>query len=126
MKTTVTAIKTIEDVAGKMYNGKMMPAQKRIVWNDETGRNISGWVNINLFDAKEWVVGGKPDVEIYQSADGKFWNFKMSTPTTKAAAQTTQGIAQVLALCTEMNERLKHIEGKVLPVAVNSTHPFES
>lgn len=82
----------------------------------------ANWKNGDVVDvivsSKEW--------------QGKtYLNFEMPQAAAKkeVAQQGTMlvgGLAQVLALCTEMNERLKNIEGKVLPVAVNSTHPFES
>lgn len=122
MKLKITALE-VKDTVSKFDSNK---PQKVVTFSDENGRKISMWLDVPLYKQEEWKVGGStPDLDVYQK--GQYWNAKLSgTGKSFSSAQTTQGIAQVLALCTEMNDRLKNIEGKVLPVAVNSTHPFES
>lgn len=121
MKLKVASL-TVEDAAGK-YG-----PQKKIIFTEDNGRRISGWIAEKAYNADEWKIGtSTPEIEVAQN--GNFWNFKLpsNSPAAKATQQTTQASAQILALLTEVNERLKVLEKRVISIEPTSTvHPFES
>lgn len=81
-----------------------------------------------------WKTGDTVDVVVTSKEwQGKtYLNFEMPQAAAKkeVAQQGTQlvsGLAQVLALLTEVNERLKVLEKRVISIEPTSTvHPFES
>ena len=105
-KTRINQILKIEDTEGQ-YG-----PQKRIMFKDDQGRSISGWVPLDRYNPQEWKEGFLLELDVAQN--GKYLNFKLPTAKAKEvqvqqveAQGQTESLRHIYKVLVEIRDSLK-------------------